>query len=251
MTTIITRVRHESLYKRLKLSALENAAGAIQWLCDYDNGSPRLAETYNLAIPGIRGDVVVFMHDDAFFTDLCWDDVLRRELKNYDIIGAVGTDLYRGNTILSEGHPHCFGKYLTEIDGKPMVKVFSRATDKPMSAVDGMFLATTHEFLMKHKFDGKLDSLFFYDIDFCLGNKCGLTSLLIGHSKPADLYGKYPDSMKPQSEYEEYFYHKHQITPRCGVGDMRCAALSPEDFALYGQDFSFKKFSDKFLGVPC
>lgn len=248
LTTVITRVRYSVLYERLKQAAYELASGDLEFIgLPDEEGLPMVAKSYNEAIDRASGDVLVFCHDDAYPDTPGWDKILREELKTYSVVGPVGTDKYRGGSIVSEGHPHCFGRYLTTIDGQSLVKIFSGHTTRDMVAVDGMFMACSADYARARRFDEKLDGLFFYDLDFCLGSRCGITEVLVGHSKPAEYYGNYPERMKSMEYYEDYFHKKHGIEKREGYGDMRCAAVTPMDFYKVGQDRIFADFRKEYL----
>ena len=248
---IITRIQDDELYARMKKSAEEEAFGPVSFSSEKDkDGLPHLADTYNRL--GGRSDVdfIVFCHDDAVFMEPGWNEKLIDEFKETgaDILGVVGTDKYIGGNIFLSGNPNCFGKYATlRQDGKNYVQIASPSRkNKRLQVVDGLFLAVRGDHFKSVKFDESFDELWFYAEDFCLRSNVFLSDILMGHWKPPRLYGKYPDALKPQSDYAERFYTRYGIAPPeegAWRPKTKCAETPIEDFRRFGQDFIFEKFA--------
>ena len=253
MTTIsvLTRVRHKELYERMKQSAEENAFSGVDFAVESDNGQPRLAESYNRMVAACPSDIVVFAHDDAVFLTPGWDERLRDLLSSPDInvVGVVGAKNYKGGTAFWGGYPDCVGKYVTQKEGLSRVKLFSGHTGiVPVSVVDSFFFAARRQDVYARMFDQSFDGLFFYDLDLMLRlGKVIVADILMGHYKPANLYGSYPVDMRPMSDYWDYFHMKHSLKPGKFAKEQRCASVSLQDYALLGPSALYAKFESEFM----
>lgn len=252
MLSLITRVQYPDLYRRMINSALGRSSGeSIEFInAPNPEGLPVITPTYNRLAERARGDILIFLHDDIEFIEDGWDARIVEFFANtdFDIAGVVGVDKYDGGLMVSAGHPHCFGKFTNRSGDEMKVNLYGpRCENKRLVAVDGMFIAVRADRFRSHKFDEKLDGLFFYDLDYCLGEKVGLLDILIAHYKPADLFGKYPEAMKTMESYEPYFYSKHGLNPTGFVGDTRSLCATQEDYSLYGHDKLWSMFREKYL----
>jgi len=251
MLSLITRVQYQDLYHRMIASALGMCAGEQIEFVSAPNpeGQPVIAPTYNRLAERAKGEVLVFLHDDIEFVEEGWDSRLVEFFaEGWDIAGVVGVDKYEGGLLVSAGRPHCFGKFVNRSGNELKVNLYGPKTNRPLVAVDGMFMACTADFFKGHKFDPALDGLFFYDIDWCLGKNVGLVDTLLAHHKPPERYGKYPEGMRQMEDYEPYFYGKHGINPSGKTGDTRAVCASREDYERYGHDALYQLFEDKY---PC
>ena len=249
--SVLTRVRHKDLYKRMVQSAEDNAFSEVSFLADPDNGQPRLAESYNRMVAQSPADIVVFAHDDAVFLTPGWDEKIRDLLSSPDInvVGVVGAKNYKGGTAFWGGYPDCVGKYVTQKEGLSRVKMFSGHTGiVPVNVVDSFFFAVRRQDAYRCPFDNVLDGLFFYDLDLMLRlGKVIVADILMGHYKPANLYGSYPEDMRPMSDYWGYFHLKHSLKPGKFSNEQRCAMASLQDYALLGQSALYAKFESEFM----
>jgi hypothetical protein len=249
--TLVTLVRYPDLYERMKESALENSLEEVNFRSAENPGQPSLAKTYNELAVNVKDGIIIFLHDDTYFATKRWDEKLEREFKETgaDIMGVTGADEYNGDTLFSAGHPHIFGKYLTLEPNtqEEIVKVCSFTYPrKQLKVVDGLFLAVRASWFQENKFDEQFDGLFYYAEDLCLRGKVFLSNLLIGHSKPKDKWGKYPEGLKPVTDYDSAFLAKHSLTPK-PQGDDRSIMAPYSEFKRLGQNGIFEEFRSAYL----
>ena len=251
MLTLITRVQHKHLYERMKASALKHSAGIPMEFISEPNPEnlPIITPSYNRMGAKAAGDIMLFLHDDVEFVEDGWDARLVEAFAytSFNVLGVIGVDRYNGGLLVNEGHPHTFGKFMNRAGSELRVNIYGpRADSKPMTAVDGMFMAVRCDQFKREKFDEKLDGLFFYDIDYCLRSNVGLIDILIAHYKTPELYGTYPAEMKPMESYEPYFYSKHGLTGPGPAGDTRAQCVSRDDYERHGHDKMFALFKEKY-----
>ena len=252
MLAIITRIRYPALYERMKESAINNSSLPLEFLSEVDEiGQPEVAKTYNRMGARAKSDYLVFVHDDVVFLEQGWDSKLIEvfEGTDADIVGVVGTDKYTGGTLFRSGFPHTKGKYVTLDDkGEKIVKVSSPALNGPVVAVDHFFMAVRSKFFDANKFDEQFDGLFFSDIDYCLRSKrVYLADILLGHYKPLELRGKYPEGMKSLHDFSDKFHAKHYLEASGEYGDQRVASADMNTYLSLGQDEIFKRFEGKII----
>jgi hypothetical protein len=243
---LITRVRTPALYERMLASAKKTASDPFEAHFELDTDNlPKIAETYNRLAGESKADILGFVHDDIEFLSDNWDGVIHELFAEYDadIIGVVGTTKYEGGRIFDSGTEHALGHFCCIIGKENAVKILSRAHRyTPASVVDGMLMFCRKSFWDKEPFDMAFDELFFYDTDFCLRGKVGVTTnITVKHSKPAELYGKYPDALKPISFYEEIFNKKHGFTTK-EPGYQGCAVVLLSDFERLGINYPHDQF---------
>lgn len=249
---LIVRSQSPMLLDRMLASAHKTANGEFGVLSEMDReGLPKCASTYNRLISESKADILCVLHDDIEFLSKGWDRVACELFLEYkpDILGVVGSKKYNGGRIFDSGRLHGAGHYCAQVNGKPMVKVFSkRYRYQQVAVIDGMIMFMVRKFWQKNPFDESFDELFFYDIDLCLrAKRVAVTSgIFVKHSKPEELFGKYPEAMKPISDYWEQFHLKHGLSP-LAVGDQRCASVGLEDFNRLGQNTVFDEFQKRYL----
>ncbi len=249
MIDLITRVRTQALYDRLLASAKKTASFPFEHHFELDTEQlPKIAGTYNRLANASKADLLGFVHDDIEFLSENWDGIVADLFAEYDadILGVVGSTKYEGGRIFDTGTEHALGHFCCEINGKPSVKILSRAFRyKPARVIDGMLMFARKSYWEKEKFDETFDELFFYDTDFCLRGKVGVTtSILVKHSKPKELYGVYPENLKPITFYAPTFNKKHNLSPKA-PGYQGCAMVLAEDFKRMGMDYPHDKFMER------
>lgn len=229
---ILCRVRYPQLYARMCKSARATTSGGLGFIFEDDDGSPKLAESYNRMGARSKADILLFVHDDVIFIDQDWDKKLVEGFDlGFDVLGVSGSKNYEGGTVFQSGREHAAGKYSAIVDGKRVVRLmFNDDSIEPVKVLDGMFLATTREHFRDNRFDEKLGGLFFYDLDYCLRSRRATVDILVSHEKPNDLRGKYPDDMKPQEFYEPYFLEKHSLFANYPTGDQRVDTVLLTDY---------------------
>ena len=251
---LIVRSQSDVLLDRMLKSAKDTSDGDYGVLIEKDEeSSPRCASTYNRLASESDADLLCFLHDDIEFLSKGWDRVARELFLEYkpQILGVVGSKRYIGGRVFDSGASFGAGHYCTQVSGESVVKVFSRSSRyESVTVVDGMFMIVSRKFWQENPFDETFDELFFYDLDLCLRAKnVGVTSsIFVKHSKPSNMFGVYPDTMKPITAYWDKFHQKHDLSPM-SVGDQRCACVKLADFEKYGQNGVLDGFLSKYGAV--
>jgi glycosyltransferase involved in cell wall biosynthesis len=155
----------------------KTAADSIEYL-RIDNRDPRqgICSVYNRGIAQARGDIVVFMHEDAFFMEKGWDTVLEKKFNDPSIglLGVAGTQyLFAGHPgWVAAGRPFIRGKVIHETNNGEIfhLTVFSwDDTDSEVVATDGLFFAVRKSLFNHIGFDeAAFDGFHFYDLDICM-----------------------------------------------------------------------------------
>ncbi len=232
MIQVITRTRYAELYDRMSRSARDTANGPVSFVKMVDEkGDMRVAESYNLLGATSTGDILLFCHDDVIFLSEGWDEKISEAIElGFNVVGAVGSKEYNGGMVFDAGSIHSAGKVVGNHNGKRIVKLMEHRSEiEPVKVIDGMFMAIDREHFLKTGFDSTFDGLWFYDLDFCLRSKCAVVDILVAHEKPANLYGVYPEGMRPMSDYEGAFNKKHGFEKQF-IGNQRCDSMLLEDY---------------------
>lgn len=231
MIEIITRIRYPELYSKMQESAQKTASGPVSFSAMFDNGQPKLAETYNLMGAVAIGDILLFVHDDIVFLSHGWDQKIKDAMAlGFNCVGVTGSKKYEGGMVFDAGREYSAGRVCGLKDGKRVVRVMEHRADvEPVKVVDGMLMAVERKHFQDTGFDMNFDGLFFYDLDFCLRSKCAVVNALVSHEKPPHLYGQYPPEMKPMSHYEPAFNKKHGFGAPF-IGDQRCDSIAYEEY---------------------
>lgn len=243
---LICRYRSEDLLRRLTGSAFKNAIGEFGVISEFDKeGLPKIAESYNRMASKSNADILCFVHDDVEFLSEDWDSTVSDLFEEFepDVLGVVGVTKYDGGRTFDAGNPHMAGVVCVDQKGTAFVKCLSpKFRYKKAATVDGLIMFVSRKYWESNKFDESFDGLFFYDIDLCLRGNVGITcSILVKHSKPKELYGKYPEAMKPIETYWDAFHAKHGLTSPV-LGDQACAMTSLDDFYRNGQTDCYEWF---------
>jgi len=227
MIQLVTRVRFPELYRKMQESARATAKGPIMFTASFDDGSPKIADSYNLLGVCSMADILLFVHDDVVFLSKGWDDKVRDAIAlGFDVVGVCGSQKYDGGMIFDSGRQYSAGKVVSWVDGKRVIRLMeNRAEIEPVKVVDGLFMATTREHFVRTGFDMQFDGLFYYDVDFCLASNCCVADILVAHEKPEHLRGSYPDGMLPMSHYTPAFNAKHGFKADPPIGDQRCDSV--------------------------
>jgi hypothetical protein len=233
MIQIISRIRHPELYVKMMRSARAMANGLVMFSAAHDDGSPRIAESYNILGATAVADIILFVHDDVVFLSKGWDDKIRDAMAlGFNVVGAVGSKEYAGGMVFDAGYNHSAGKVVGVVDGKRMVKLMAHRSEvEPVKVLDGMLLAVDRKHFVSAKgFDWQFDGLFFYDLDLCLRSNCAVVDILVAHEKPEHMRVVYPKDMRPMSDYEPAFNAKHGFKPNAPIGEQRCDSIALEDY---------------------
>jgi len=136
-----------------------------------------LCSAYNEGVDCSQGEILVFVHEDVFFMEPGWGDVLSHKFKNDPMIGLIGV---AGSQYLASHHPAWIaagqpfirGHVVHETQGGDnyRMSVFSPdKTDAEVVAVDGLFFAIRRDLFEHIRFDDRtFDGFHFYDLDICM-----------------------------------------------------------------------------------
>jgi len=242
----MTRVRETSLYDRMMESAISTAYGPFVSHFEIDTEhKPKCAETYNRLGRESHGEILCFVEDDVEFLEKDWDVHVEEIFAEFnpDILGVIGSTKYEGGKYFDSGYKYGVGM----IAGNTGVRILAPKTRyTPAKVVDGMLMFVSPDYFRKQQFDEAFNGLFYYDIDYCLrSKKVGVTSLLVKHSKPPELYGVYPSDMEPVEVYTPEF-EKRWGKGSGIVESQQCCLVTMEIFKKYGQTGSFSRYKEKY-----
>ncbi|NLB63648.1 MAG: hypothetical protein GX801_06015 [Fibrobacter sp.] len=143
-----------------------------------NNQDPRgICAVYNEGARRAQGDILLFMHEDVFFMDFNWGNILEEKFANNPELGVLGL---AGSQILNAtppfwpwfGDPYLAGRIVHEInDGKDffIMPYGADNNDKRVLVADGLWLAVRRQAWEKHPFDEETFKNFhFYDLDLCM-----------------------------------------------------------------------------------
>ncbi|MFP4014016.1 MAG: glycosyltransferase [Chitinispirillaceae bacterium] len=140
------------------------------------NGANGLAAVYNFGASRSRGDILVFMHDDAYFMNENWGAVLEHYFASdpyLGIVGVAGTQfLFNNNSSwTAAGRPFVKGRIIHDLqNGDFFATMFSpQKENAEVVACNGVFFAVRRTLLSQFGFDQQtFDSFYFHDLDFCM-----------------------------------------------------------------------------------
>ncbi len=144
---------------------------------DNSENTYSICSAYNEGVSRSQGDILVFVHEDVFFMEPGWGNVLARKFEKDDALGLVGVAgtqyLSRDHAAwLAAGQPFIRGRVLHETDGGDSfyLSVFSwEKEDAEVVAVDGLFFAIRRDLFQHIRFDeDTFDGFHFYDLDICM-----------------------------------------------------------------------------------
>lgn len=130
-----------------------------------------LAEGYNRALDRVRGDLVVFSHDDIDVLTPDFAPRLEAHLARYDVIGIAGTRRLIGGGWYFAGDPHDFMSIISPNPetARPVLLIEGAGglvVDR-IQALDGAFFAARAEVARAVRFDAvTFDHFHLYDLDF-------------------------------------------------------------------------------------
>jgi GT2 family glycosyltransferase len=195
MISIITCSREPPSTYLHERNVRKTATGPIEYI-RMDNRERRygLCAAYNLGVQKARGDILVFVHEDAFFMESGWDAVLAKKFTDttLGLVGIAGTQFLFPDPPgwVVAGRPFIRGKVVHETHGGDRfhLTVFSwDESDVEVVAVDGLFFAIRRRLFDDIRFDeATFDGFHFYDLDICMQvrrtHRCIVTSeILITH----------------------------------------------------------------------
>lgn len=209
--------RVSTLYRRLLAGVTHQIVGI--------HDARSLCEAYNRALRDVRGEVVIFSHDDV---DILAPDFAVRlvaALARFDVIGVAGATRANGPAWSWAGHPYVHG-WITHRSAATGGWLVSISSPWPIvggaQVLDGVLLAGWRRAFEAVPFDAAtFDGFHFYDVDFTLraaraGWRIGICAdLLLVHesegrfdadwSRYADRFrAKYPEFQAPAGVSHRY-----------------------------------------------
>jgi GT2 family glycosyltransferase len=177
MVSLIVCSRQDPSFTLHRRNAEKTAAGAIDYIrIDNREHNVGICNVYNHAVAQARGDILTFMHEDAFFMEKGWNTAL--EIKFADpalgLVGVAGTQFLFAEHPgwVAAGRPFIKGKVIHETNNGASfhLTVFSwDETDRDVVAVDGLFFAVRKSLFDRIAFDeATFDGFHFYDLDICM-----------------------------------------------------------------------------------
>lgn len=172
---VCTRNPHENAKHKLNVS--DTIGTDFEYIMiDNSENIYNLCSAYNEGIKRAKGNIFVFVHDDVFFLEPHWGNVLMSKFEDPHIglIGLAGTKhLFNHNPLwISAGQPYLRGRVVQEFvnEQKAIMTVFNwDKTDAEVVAVDGLFFATPAKVFNDIKFDAETFNEFhFYDLDISM-----------------------------------------------------------------------------------
>jgi hypothetical protein len=151
--------------------------------CDHEyiriqnsDGKRGICSVYNEGVAQARGDLVVFVHEDAFFMEPGWGSVLRKKFDDPQtgLVGVAGTQYLFADDLRWHiaGQPFIRGRVVHEVESRSLfvMTVMSWDTaDAEVVAADGLFLAVRKNLFERIRFDEKtFQGFHFYDLDICM-----------------------------------------------------------------------------------
>ncbi len=177
MVSVIVSARHPIQGSPLERN-LRKTVGEEHELFIINNsaGQASLASIYNFGVEKANGEILVFMHDDAFLMTRGWGNVLVKKFSqqpDLGIIGVAGTQyLFEDNrSWTAAGSPFIKGRVVHHLEnGDFFMTLFSSEKgDQEVVCCSGVFMAVRREVFTTIGFDESVfDSFCFHDIDFCL-----------------------------------------------------------------------------------
>ena len=146
------------------------------FLINNSAGKASLASIYNLGVKKAKGDILVFMHDDLFFMNRDWGNILSKkfsEQPDVGIIGIIGTEyLFENNcSWTAAGNPFLKGRLVQHLQNGDffMVLFSTEKGDFEIVCCSGVFMAVRREVFDSASFDeSTFDDFFFHDFDLCM-----------------------------------------------------------------------------------
>jgi glycosyltransferase involved in cell wall biosynthesis len=135
-----------------------------------------LCSAYNEGVKNASGDILVFVHEDVFFMEGGWGNVLHNKFQDSStgLVGVAGTQYLFDDTPgwVAAGRPFIKGQVVHELENGNIynLTVFSwEKEDTQVVAVDGLFFAIRKSLFNNISFDDKtFNGFHFYDLDICM-----------------------------------------------------------------------------------
>jgi len=177
MITVIISARNPIPESTLERNIRKTIGSELElFMINNSSGENGLAAVYNFGAAQSHGDILVFMHDDAFFMNENWGPVLESlfaQDPKLGIVGIAGSQyLYNNNcSLTAAGRPFIKGRIIHDLqNGDFFATMFSpQKENAQVTACNGVFFAVRRTLLTQFGFDEKIfDSFYFHDLDFCM-----------------------------------------------------------------------------------
>jgi GT2 family glycosyltransferase len=177
MVTVIISARNPVPESTLERNIRKTAGAPIElFMINNADGANGLASVYNFGAGRSSGEILVFMHDDAFFMTENWAPILESlftQDPKLGVVGVAGTQhLFQGNhSWTAAGRPFTKGRIVHDLqNGDFFATLFSQEKETcDVVACNGVFLAVRRTLLTQFGFDEQVfNSYYFHDIDFCM-----------------------------------------------------------------------------------
>jgi len=177
MITVIISARNPVPESTLERNIRKTAGSPIElFMINNSEGKNGLAAVYNFGAARSRGDILVFMHDDAFFMTEGWGPILESLFAQDPYLGVVGVAgtqyIFRDNcSWTAAGRPFVKGRIVQDLqNGDFFATLFSPDREScEVAACNGVFFAVRRTLLTQFGFDEQtFDSFYFHDMDFCM-----------------------------------------------------------------------------------
>jgi hypothetical protein len=152
-----------------------------------------MAEGYNRAVALACGEILIFCHDDIEFLGSGALEIIRDDLKRFDLVGVAGTTRLVEGKWISAGQPFIHGQVVHQGKGplkgsEPRYQLCTYGLGRDdavvanIQALDGLFMAVRRQVLDRVQFDETLfDGFHLYDLDFSFGAFLNGLNLAVDH----------------------------------------------------------------------
>jgi hypothetical protein len=178
LVSVIVCSRRDPAWTVHERNVAKTAGSAHEYLrIDNRGGHYSLCAAYNRGVDRAQGEILVFIHEDAFFMELNWAAVLAEKFAAdaaLGLIGVAGTQYLFADKIAwtAAGRPWLRGRVVHELDAGNQFTMTAFSLDKSdadVVAVDGLFFAVRRELFNRIRFDETtFDRFHFYDLDICM-----------------------------------------------------------------------------------
>jgi len=177
MITVIISARNPVPESTLERNIRKTAGAPVElFMINNAEGKSGLASVYNFGAARSRGDILVFMHDDAFFMTENWGAALESLFARDPYLGVAGVAgtqyVFRDNcSWTAAGRPFIKGRIVHDLqNGDFFATLFSPERETcEVAACSGVFFAVRRTLLTQFGFDERtFDSFYFHDMDFCM-----------------------------------------------------------------------------------